>query len=255
MIWNLKTVLALWGYRPDTQIAVDWEKNSSGNWRGSDRGAAEDVYSSNIVVKGPESELNDLNDVLDAKRTDFVATFGTGEEIFGADVDHTGDQTVIVDDYGKIRHLTFKMFSMPLTVRLIGPSFLSDTPDFTKLRTATHADVRETTFELNKMISIDNETFVADHISNDGNEAGIYTAVFTQTIKEMAAIRRYLTVTARNAKIVFPTFGGVTKPFGPRAGALPFNCRIIRWADLGRINFSDWGLSITFARDNTFWNE
>jgi len=96
---------------------------------------------------------------------------------------------------------------------------------------------------------------VIDHLSNDGTEPGTFTAQFTQTRKEMPAIRRYLTITARATKIPFPTFGGITQPFGTRSGTGPFNARVIRWNDLGRNNFIEWNLSITFARDLSYWNQ
>lgn len=255
MIWDSKTVFALWRYRPDTQIAIKWHQKSDGNWRGSDRGASEDVYEARVTFEGPIAELTDLETALDDNRDFFNATLNPGEEIFGGDVDHTSSMQVVVVGYGKIRKITFKTFGMDLVLRLPSPTFKTDTPDFTQLRTATHADTRETVFEIEKMFTLDGDGFAADHISNDGDEAGTYTARFTQTTDEISAIRRYLTVTARANKIVFPTFGGVTQPFGTRSGSLPFNCRIIKWSDLGRLNFQDWGLSITFAKDNDYWNE
>lgn len=255
MIWDSKTVYALWGYKPITKPAIKWNQFSLGNWRGSDRGASEDVYEAAVTFEGPIAELTDLETVLDDNRNSFEATFNTGEEIFGADVDHSFALQVIPVSVGKIRKLGFKLWGMDLVLRLPSPTFKSDTPDFTQLRTASHADTRETVFENKKMFTYDGEGFTAEHLSNDGDEAGTYTARFTQTIKEMAAIRRYLLVTARANKIAFPNFGNILYPFGTRAGTGPFNCRVIDWKDEGRIDYQDWGLSITFAKDNSYWNE
>jgi len=255
MIWDGKTVLIQWGYKPQTEIAIKWHKLANGNWRGCDRTADEDVYESSVVFRGPESELTDLQSVLNDNRKNFDATFNSGEEIFGADVDHTGTISIMAFPTGKIRQADFKVFELSVTVRLLNPMFKSVVPDFTKLRTSTHQNIRETEFELKKLFTYDGEAFVVDHLSNDGDESGTFTAQFTQKIDEMPAIRRFLTVTARATKIVFPTFGGITKPFGTRAGTGPFNCRVIRWNDLGRQTFCDSNLSITFARDLSYWNE
>ena len=255
MIWDGKTVYSLWNYQPLTEPAIKWHELSSGNWRGSDRGASEDIYKARVTFEGPIAELLDLETALDDNRTFFSATFNTGEEIFGADVDHSISLNVIPVVYGKIRKLTFKHFGMDVVLRLDSPTFKSDTPDFTQLRTASHADTRETVFEINKMFTFDGVGFAADHLSNDGIEAGMYKARFTQTIKEMAAIRRYLLVTARSNQIAFPDFGNIDYPFGTRSGTGPFNCRVIAWQDLGRHDYQDWGLEITFAKDNSYWNE
>lgn len=255
MIWDGKTVLILWGYKPITDIAIKWHKLSNGNYRGCDRTADEDIYLASVIFRGPESELTDLNTVLNDNRKNFNATFNSGEEIFGADVEHSGTISVIVVDYGKIRQVDFKIFEMALTLRHTNPMFKSVTPDFTRLRTANHTNNRQTDFELKKLFTYDNQAFIVDHLSNDGDESGMFTARFSQTTAEMPAIRRYLTVTARATKIVFPTFGGITQPFGSRAGSGPFNCRVIKWNDLGRQDFCDWNLSMTFARDLSYWNE
>lgn len=255
MILDSETVPILYGYKPNTDISIKWHKKSNGNWRGCDRTITEDVYESEVVFRGTEAELTSLNTALDNNRTNLPASFNDGEEIFGADVDHSALLDIIVVRYGKIQQVGFKVFEMSLTLRLPTPTFKTVTPDFTRLRTANHSNTRETMFELNKLFTYDGAANVADHIGNDGDESGTFTARFTQTAKEMPAIRAYLTNTARATKIPFPTFGGITQPFGSRAGSGPFNVRVIKWGDLGRQNFVDWNLSMTFARDLTYWNE
>jgi len=255
MIWDGLTVLIEWGYRPRTTPAIKWHQRSDGNWRGSDRGPGEDIFSADITFRGPKSELTDLETVLNDNRGEFDATFNSGEEIFGADIDHTGTREIIVTRYGKIRHAAFKVFEMSLTVRLHNPVLKVVTGDFSKLRTFDHTDTRETVFELSKYFSYDNNSFIIDRLSNDGDEPGMFVARFTQNRDEMPAIRRYLLNDARAKQIPFPTFGGIIHPFGTRAGIGPFNCRIIKWEDLGRRGLCDSDLSITFARDLTHWNE
>lgn len=256
MIWDGRTVFTLWGYRPRTELAIKWHKRSDGNWRGCDRLAKEDVYEANITIEGPLSELMDLETVLEQRRAQFIANFEEGEEIFGADVDHSGDITVMVTDYGKIDKLDFKLWGMPLTIRNINPKFLDIlVADFSILRKSSHRDQRESQYQITKVFAYDGLASVVDHLSNDGEEPGIYKANFTQTHKEMGQIRRYIRETARAQQIPFPDFDNMDYPFGTRAGTGPFNCRIIDWSDLGRRNLCDWGLSLTLARDISYWNQ
>lgn len=255
MIWESKTVFVLWGYKPETVPAIKWHKRSDGNWRGSDRGAGEDRYYSGVTFRGPESELTDLLTALDNNRKTFTATFNEGEQLFGAEINYSGALEISVVNYGKIRKTAFKVFELNLKLRLTNPPLLLITGDFSKLRKSSHTDTRDTEFELKRLFTYDQTIYTVDHLSNDGKEAGIFTATFAQTIKEMKFIRRYLLTDARAKKIVFPTFDNLVDPFGPRSGAGPFNCRIIKWNDLGRQDFTDWNLSITFARDLDYWNK
>ncbi len=255
MIWDGRDVLVLWKYKPQTKLSLKWSQRADTNWRGCDRSTDEDVYGADVTFRGPIDELTDLELVLAQRRADFIINCNSGEEIFGADVDHSGDVKVIVTNYGKIRHVSFKVYEMSLSLRMVETSFLNVVASLDSLRTLGHVDTRETAFEMNKLFTYDQDIYIQDHLSQDGTEAGTYQARFNQDRDEMAAIRRYLSTTARAKKIPFPTFGNILYPFGTRAGLGPFNCRIIRWDDLGRQGFCDWNLSITFARDIAYWNE
>lgn len=254
MIWDGLTVLILYGFRPRTEVAIEWHQRADGNWRGSDRTITEDVFLADVTFQGPEDELTDLQTTLNKKRTEFTAEFNTTEEIFGADVDHSTAMKIVVTRYGKIRQVSFDVFEMNLTVRNIVTTFKPVTADISQLRTASHSDERETAFEINKKFTYDGEGFASDRLSADLTEPGTFRALFSQDQQEMPAIRRYLLTTARANKVGFPDFGGITEPFGPRAGTGPFECRIIDWEDTGRSGFCEWGLSITFARELNSWN-
>lgn len=245
MIWEGETVYTLWGYQPKTDLALLWQTLANGDWKATDRGSVEDVYEASMVFKGPRDELEALEtDVLDAFRTQYNITCGEGEEIFGADVDYTNPLLVTVVDYGKIEQISFKMWTMPLRLRLLEKVFKSTTPDFTKLRLASWRSQQGSEFDINKQFTYDNYAVYTDH----NTEPGIFSAAFTQKLNEMSAIRRYIAVTARGGDIPFPTIGGVSTPFGSRMGAGPFTARIIDWEDLGRVNYLEWGLKLTFAR-------
>lgn len=249
MIWDGNTVYALWGYRPDTRPAIEWLQVADGNWKAVDRGASEDVFEAVINFRGPESELSDLESTLgsigganEANRESFSITCGEGEEIFGADIDYSGSLTVAVVGYGKIRRVSYPAYTMPLRLRLLSPS-TTGSASISDLRIDNFSYEAGSEWDLNKQFTYDGSANYLD----GATDPGIFKAVFRQKPAEMKAIRRYLLTTARTAVVGFPSFG-VDKPFGQRMGTGPFNVKIINWRDLGRDNFSDWRIEITFAR-------
>lgn len=248
MDFNGSTVYTIYGYKPQTKWAIDWQQISNGNWRGSDRGADEDIFEADMVFEGPRTELETLESQLDSDRNEFDATFGVGEEIFGADIDYSSAIQVTVTNYNKISQLGFDKWGIPLTLRAYKPTFLSVTPSLSELRLASHVSDQYSEFDLTKQFSYDEKTFFNDHAS----DPGFFEGTFTQTTDEMKNIRRYLLSTLRNGSASpFPSFGGIDTPFGYREGTGPFTFRVIEWEDMGRPNFRDWTLKIKFAREFT----
>lgn len=242
------TVLTLFGWSPDTRDSIKWHQVSNGNWRGSDRGALEDVFEANVNFMGPRADLVNLESSLDSNRYEFDAIFGDGEEIFGADIDYSSAISVTVVNYGKIQQLGFGKWSMPLKLRAHQPTFLSVSGSLACLRLSSFVSTQESKFDLTKQFTYDELTYFNDHVA----DPGVFEGEFTQNTFEMKQIRRYLLNTLRNASATpFPTFGGITTPFGSREGAGPFTFRIVDWQDLGRPNLTDWKLRIKFAREFT----
>lgn len=247
MIWEGSTVYTPWKYKPVTKPAIQWLQKSDGNWSGVDRGTAQDVYESQIVFKGPTSELLTLETVLAANREDMDITCSTGEEIFGAEIDYSSAISVAVVDYGKITRTNFALNSMPLRLRLVEtPSIVSTAASLSSLRLSNWKWSPNSEFDLIKIFSYDGTPTYLD----GETDPGIFKAKFRQTQTEMEAIRRYLMETARTNTISSFDFSGfgVSRPFGQRNAASTFNVKIISWQDMGRINYCDWELSITFAR-------
>ena len=242
MNWGGNTIYTEWNYRPLTKLAIKWSKTADGNWTSLDRGATEDVYESSILFRGPESELSDLETFLGNNRNAFDITVGTGEEIFGADVDHSGTLSVTVTDYGEIKRASFGAYTMPLRLRLFSPSF-TGSASFSNLRIDDFNYQAGSSFDITKSFSYDGSATYMD----GETDPGIFAATFRQTHAEMKEIRRYLTTTARTASVSFPSFG-VSEPFGQRMGTGPFNTKIIKWEDMGRSNLIDWRINITFSR-------
>lgn len=246
MDWDGTTVYTIWGYLPLTRWAIDWQQIANGNWRGADRGPGEDAFEAEVIFEGPRSELENLETVLDSNRQQFDATLGIGEEIFGADIDYSSALPITVIEYGEIEQMAFGKWGMRLRLRAQNPSFLSVSESLSGLRLSSYVSRQYSEFDINKMFTYDEQQIFADHAS----DPGIFEGEFTQTAAEMASIRRYLLNTLRNGYASpFPSFGGITTPFGYRAGTGPFTFRVIEWADLGRPNLIDWTLRIKFARE------
>ena len=243
MVWDSETINTLWGYQPITTPAVSWRQVTNGNWISDDRGFAEDIYRAGISFKGTAAQLATLETVLNSNRETFDITCGVGEEIFGADIDYSGTLSVSVVQYGTIQSVNFGVFTMPLMLRLISPTFTGTASPASLI--VPHQYEPNSAFTIQKNFSLDGTAYYA----YTATDPGLFRATFRQTSADMKAIRRWLSTTARGSAVSFPL--SVAKPFGQRSGDGPFTCFVIDWRDLGRKNYGDWELDITFARQFT----
>jgi len=245
MDWNGSTVYTVWGFRPVTRPAIKWIETADGNWKASDRGSSEDVYEAEIMFKGPESELSDLETVLDSNKENFSITCGEGEEIFGADIDYSSYLDVTVVNYSSPNPTrdSFSTWSMGLRLRLLSPSFVATAGSLSNLRLAQNAYTAYSEFDATKTFAYDG---AANYLDAD-TEAGVFSARFKQTQTEAEEVRRYMLNTNRTGNLTFPSIG-VSKPFGQRAGTGPFTVRIVEWSDEPRPNLIDWIFHIKMAR-------
>jgi len=248
MIWDGLGVYTLWGYQPITTLAINWARLANGNYAAQDRGivpidqpTGEDVYQAAINFKGTATSLETLETALADNRGEMTIACSEGEEIFGADVDYSSDLTVTVEKYGRIDSIAAGVYAMPLLLRCIGPTF-TGTASIASLRCG-HRFSPNSAFSVVKQFALSGAGTYLDRETDDG----IFSATFVQTTAEMKAIRRYLSTTARTAIVPLPSIG-VSYPFGRRMGTGPFTCRVLEWKDLGRKNYRDWELEITFAR-------
>ena len=187
MIFGGQTINFLWGYIPKTELAIQWTQSGSGNWTGSDRGVSEDVYESNISFRGTFAELTLLDTALRGNRENFNITCGTGEEIFGAEIDYTGSLGVTVTKYTPMRRNSYSSYSMDLTLRLLSPSFQSLSPSLDGLILG-YEYTANSGHDIYNQFTYDGTADYKDH----GTDPGIFEAVFIQTNAEMKLIRRYI---------------------------------------------------------------
>ncbi len=254
----------VWGYSPRTKPSIQWIQKANGNWSGSDRGTSYDIFESDVVFKGPESELSDLESWFGTARgTNLTATFSTGEEIFGADINHgifvPDSATFIAVDYGKIQKVSFGQYTFPVRFRVdyvakaAQASFFTGSAAISSLRLTGYTYQAGSEFDYTHKFYKITQPNTSGVLFDQASDPGIFVGNFTQTHAEMKAIRRYLLTTARAntlSSFDFSAFG-VSEPFGQRMGTGPFNVKIIDWKDTGRKNLIDWGLQITFARVQT----
>jgi hypothetical protein len=250
MIWDGETVYTSWGYQPITAWSVSYKPLANGYPEPRDRGAGEDAFSGAVVFKGPLEELEALESVLDGNRSDFDITCGDGEEIFGADVAISGALSVTVENYGDIERVSYGQYAMPLRLRLLAPTFTGVAASLSALRLSSWRYGAFSKFDITKHFSYVGDASYLDHRT----DPGVFVGEFTQTTAEMAAIRRALLTTVRGAAIQFPELGGVLRPFGTRKPEWLYNkCHVLQWEDMGRENFLDWRLRITFAQADPYF--
>jgi len=245
MLWNGYSVYTTWGYQPVTKPAIIWTQKADGNWAGYDRGVAEDVFEANVIFNGPSSELTELETLLNDGRETFTVTCGDGEEIFGADIDYSSALTVAVMDHGTIERLSFGMYSLALTLRLISTIAYLGSASLATLRLGSFNYQTGSQFDTVTHPYYDRTVAVID----GSRDPGVFRASFSQTTAEAKAIRRYLLTTGRTGAVAFPSIG-VSYPWGTRMSS-GGNCKIIAWQDRGRMNLQDWQFEITFARVRT----
>jgi len=244
MVLGGYNVLIEWGYVPITKPAIAWHRAGNGNWKASDRGAAYDTYEADVNFRGTFAEMQDLEQAIFDSRDTVTATFSTGEEIFGADIDLAGNITVSITDPGATEQVGYDVYTRTMRLRLAQAPSFTGTAAITSLRLASFQSTQMTDVDTVKDFAWDKTAFLHDLHT----DPGIFEADFTQTHAEATAIRRYLLTTGRASAVAFPSIG-IDYPFGYAAGSGPFTCKVVEWSDTGRKNYIEWGFHIKLARE------
>lgn len=246
MVLAGQTVYLNWRYKPITIMPIKWLKDASGTWVNSDRGSDQDIYMSDITLYGSTSDIDDITLMLSGEMEEFAASFSEGEEIFGAEVDHTSGYQVTIVNYGKLKRINYAQYAYPIRLRLVeAPSFLATlSPSLNSLRLAEWQWEPDVRYRISKSFTYDKS---ATYLDEENQSSRYFSALFRQTHEEMGNIRRYITQTARGNQIDFPYDIGVDEPF--QWGSSYVYARIKKWIDLGRINPNEWLLQMEFVRD------
>ena len=234
----------MWGYVPGYDNRIKWKYLSNGAIIGEDLGATYDVYTSDVIFEGTQSDmvLLDVN-IFGANRETHELTCGVGEEIFGPEVDYSSPLDVVATQVGEIERVSFGLYHMRINFRGIA---------LTTTGTASLATLRPSKWAWEKGPVRDigvHFTYTSTALYTDRNaDIHLFRAEFTQTSAEYQAIRRYFNVTARAATFVFPSIGGISEPFGPAIGSGSQNCKLLKHQCLGRDNLIDWRFRAEFVR-------
>lgn len=223
----------------------DWVKTWAENPYAYDRGAAQDVYESEVVFYDTEANINTIQTALETVRGSATLSSFT-DIIFAPNVDHSGSITCVLKVLKPRRATAFAagttaMFEMTVTLRAVSPTLLSTTPSLATLRPQMGYEA-DKVYQSLKGFSMDQTMSNLDRRT----DAGVCTVPFVQLTAEIKAILAYILVTLRAASFTFPSALGITYPFGVVRGGLPKNCKITAFS-FSRRDQETWAMSITFT--------
>lgn len=229
---------------PIVRPAIQWVQDSSGNWNGSDRGAAQDVYESEVVFFDTQDNIDTLMVNLEDNRegvdlANFAAPF------FSPEVDHTGTISATVVSMGPRRQLAWGaasrwIYELPVTFRAISPTLLGTSASLSTLKLQEGFEA-SASHEVGKAFTYAQTAVYSDRRS----DVGRFVGRFRQQTSQAQAILAYLLTTARANTVAFPSLGGVTYPWGVNRGA-PANCKVKSFS-IRRVNLVFWDIEIEFV--------
>lgn len=252
MAWSFKigAVEFLVKHWPKARITPPWTWVTT--WAENpytfDRGAAQDIYESEVTFYDTEANINTIQTALETVRGSATLTSFT-DFIFAPNVDHSGSITCTLQVMKSRRALSFAaggtaMFEMTVNLRAISPTLLSTTPSLSTLRPQWGYEA-DKVYQSLKGFSMGQAMENLDRRT----DAGVCTLPVLQLTAEIKAILAYILVTARAASITFPSGVGITYPFGVVRGGLPKNCKITSFAFSRRDN-ETWNMSLVFTEFN-----
>ena len=233
-------------FKTDTKLAYKWVKCSDGNYNAVDRGADSDIYDAEVEIYGTESVVDNVINVLNENRTGeynylYMASFNSGEKIFGCNVDYTSSITAIVLSVSKKVQRTWKGFSTLVKFRASSPTFtgVGTLPTFKNLEYGYIGDTTTT------IVKLDSYTNIYE-FQDRQNDSGIFEGVFVLSNSDMEDLRNYIRVQRGNT-ISITSVSGVGQMFGEKRGSYPYNVKIVEWQDMGQIGINFYRIKLKFA--------
>lgn len=232
--------------KPAIEWAMEWIKSRKGNHHNSDRGAAQDVYTTDFTLYDTESALNTLQTTLAAHRYQ-VTLADFGEALFAPNIDHTGSINALITTRGPRRSAGFtagggELFQMQCKATAVQPPKLGITPSLSLLR-LQHGYTADKTFTARMGMTYDQTAGGTD----TADDAGVFDFKGLQFTAELQQILAYILAgTSRGLAFTLPTIAGEPYPFGVVKGAGPFQTKI-RSFSFSRRDFQMWDLAIQFV--------
>lgn len=245
------TIKIVDNFVPDLDLAVKWIQTSSGNYYGTDRGAASDNYRCRCRVAGKETDVKAFVDHIETGRqagtnTVTLSSFNDGEKIFGENIDYTGSITAFVKSWAPIRPYKFNAWAVDFVFEAVTSSLsqsgVASLPGLDHLEMGWNQDGE---VMLNHSISYNGAL-----VSNDkNNDEAIFEGIFQFTNANMQSLLRYI-VTQREDDYTISAIGGVDYPFGYRqhGTGYPFTAKLIDFKNLGKMSQQYQRMKLKFAK-------
>lgn len=234
-------------FKPLTTRALKWKKLANNDWFSVDRGAASDVYQSELLLYGIETEINNFITELESNRGESgvftLSDFnGIDDQVFGADIDYSGDLDATYLSWRKRTQKSFKVFTISLVIQLVETPYPYDgTPSLPELL----PDIGykgDSLYTIDKVDTYTNAFTFLDHIS----DSGIYEGNFMLNQANMKAFRRYLLSTIRGDAMTITNIPGVSFPFGTNRGGFPIAVKVLDFED-NLLNINFWRVKLKLA--------
>ena len=234
--------------KPITQLGVSWSALESNNWRAIDLGSDTDLFDSQVTFIG---SLNDMGNLLQGMQTIqfyITAELESGEEnIFGADIDTSGEITIIPIKIGQLTRRDLVTYELPVLFRLIDPVPFDLEGSLSSLRFHTHSYTATRDFATTFLTTGGGGVYIMLHPDKD---QGMFTATFLQKTEEMKQIRSFIRQGAgRTEAFTWTAPQGITDPFGPAVITPTYQTRIINWQDNGQLFVDWWTITLTFVEE------
>lgn len=229
---------------PIIRPSIQWIQDATGNWNGSDRGATQDIYETEVVFFDTQDNIDSLMQTLDENR-EGISLSNFAVPFFSPEVSHTGTISAAVVSLGPRRHLAWGaasrwVYELPVTFRAISPTLLGTSASLSTLKLQDGFEA-SASYEVGKAFTYGQTGVYADRRSDIGRFIGR----FRQQTSQAQAILAYLLTTARASAVTFPSLGGVTYPWGVNRGT-PANCKVKSFS-IRRVNLVFWDLEIEFV--------
>jgi hypothetical protein len=231
--------------RPKIKRAIQWKRAANGNVYGSDRGASQDIYTTEVSFLDTEDKINSISNILNSNK-DTVTLSAFNVDIFAPNIDHTGSITCAYEVTSERRRENVStshedMYSLTVVFRAIAPSVLGTTQSLSTLR-LKEAITPDHSRTIGRSFSTSGAQAYAEYVS----DTGFLKASFSQKTSEVKAILAYLLTTARASSFTLPTFTGLDYPFGYSRGSGSFSTVAVD-INIARANLNRWDLDIDFA--------
>jgi hypothetical protein len=203
-------------YTPVWNRAVQYHKFDNKTVKILDRGSSEDLYGTKFKMHRSLGDINgflaEINDIRNNGVFEISADFDV--PVFGADIDHTQDQTIIINSISPVSQSTLNGFTVEVEATLTNPTFIGSNslPDFRSINIGYTGD---SSYSISNYVTYDGTWSHADNI----NDYGSFSGVITFDNQSLRNLRRWL-ANNRTTAIDLELYG-VNLPFGIRSKHLP----------------------------------